>query len=198
MKIDLQKIEKKTYEILGVRLFRILVFKLEKAIHHRDRGKNINYHISNYEPGSLDAFIKYLFYNGAIHVRNILYFAIYIVLRIVWGRGVAWFDIVLLLFAIKDAYCIMLQRYNYIRINERRSRLEQKRRIRRQQKADQLKNSFSNNYDSSYVSEDLEVIRAMKLRISKGGSIVISESERKTLQRIVNALHNETQEKEEN
>lgn len=198
MKIDLQIIEKKTYEILGVRLFRILVFKLEKAIHHRDKGKNINYHISNYEPGSLDAFIKYLFYNGAIHVRNILYFAIYVSIRLIWGHELHWFDVVLLFLAVKDVYCVMLQRYNYIRINERRKRLEEKRKIRLQQKIDRFQNIFADHYDSNFAAEDLEIIRSMKQRIAKGGSIVISDRDQKTLQRLVNALHNETQEKEDN
>ena len=191
MKFDLHKIEKKTYEILGVRLFRILVFKLEKAIHHRDKGKNVNYHISNYEPGSLDAFIKYLFYNGAIHVRNILYFAIYVLIRLIWGHGLRWFDVILFILAVKDLYCVMLQRYNYIRINERKKRLEEKRKIRLQKKIEYAQSSFATHYDASFAAEDLEVIRSMKQRIAKGGTIIISDKEQKTLQRVWGALNPE-------
>ena len=186
--ISFQKIEKKLYEILGVRFFRVLVFKLEKAIHHRDKRKNTNYHIANYEPSSLDAFIKYLFYNGAIHARNILYFAIYVLFRLIWGQELDWFDVIMFVFAVKDIYCVMLQRYNYIRINERKKRLEEKRKSRLQKKFDRLQNPFCDQYDTNFAVEDLEVIRAMKQKIAKGGSIVISDREQKTLQRIVDAL----------
>lgn len=37
--------EEKIYELLGIKLFKKAVFKLEKIIHRKDKGKNINYHI---------------------------------------------------------------------------------------------------------------------------------------------------------
>ena len=52
--------------------FRKLVFALQRLIHRKDKGHNINYHIPHQDIESFDAFDKYLFYNGAIHVRNIL------------------------------------------------------------------------------------------------------------------------------
>lgn len=180
--------EKKLYEALGVRLFQTLVFKLEKVVHYRDKGTNINYHISKYESSALDDFVKYLFYNGAIHVRNVAYFAVYVVLRLVFRTGVRWYDIVLLLFAVKDVYCVMLQRYNYIRIDERRCCLEQKRKKQLQRTFDTMKSVFAECYDHRYAAEDLAVIRSLKQRIQDGGTIAIQENERKTLQRILNSL----------
>ena len=42
-----QKFEVKIYELLGIKLFKKAVFKLEKIIHRKDGKKNINYHIKN-------------------------------------------------------------------------------------------------------------------------------------------------------
>ena len=39
------KIEKKIYELLGIKVFRKLVFMLEKFLHIKDKKKNINYHL---------------------------------------------------------------------------------------------------------------------------------------------------------
>lgn len=188
MKNKLYGFEKKLYEALGVRCFRILVFKLEKFIHYRDKGTNINYHISKYEPSALEDFVKYLFYNGAIHVRNVAYFAVYVVLRLVLGTGIRWYDIVLFLFAVKDIYCVMLQRYNYIRIYERKCRLEQRIKAQLQRRFDTMQGVFVECYDRRYIAEDLATIRSMKQRIQAGEMIVIQDAERKTLQRILSSV----------
>lgn len=190
MKNKLYSFEKKLYEALGVRCFRVLVFKLEKLIHYRDKGTNINYHISKYEPSALEDFVKYLFYNGAIHVRNVAYFAIYVILRLILGTDLRWYDIVLLLFAVKDVYCVMLQRYNYIRIYERKCRLEQRRKAQLQRTFDTMQGVFAECYDHRYTAEDLAVIRSMKERIRAGETIVIQDNEKNALQRIMNALQN--------
>ena len=119
--------ELRVYEVLGVREFRRLVFALEKLNHRRDHGRNVNYHVPRLGITGLDGVIKYFFYNGSIHVRNILYIAVYFAARLLIHRGFLWFDAVAILLLIKDVYCVMLQRYNYIRVMQRRERLEKRR-----------------------------------------------------------------------
>ena len=189
MNSNLQIHELKLYELLGIRLFRKMVFKLEKMIHHKDKGRNTNYHLTSFEADSLDTFIKFLFYNGAIHARNILYFVVYIFLHLLFHWHFYWFDLIFLLLAIKDVYCIMLQRYNYIRINERKKRIEQKKIVNIRINVTNSKVHFSENYDPAFLESDLAIIRNMKRRIENGDSIVISESEQETLKRITAALH---------
>lgn len=187
-------LEKKIYECLGVRFFRMLVFKLEKMVHYRDKGTNINYHIAKYEPSALEDFVKYLFYNGAIHVRNIAFFVVYVILRAVFGRSIGWYDIALLILAVKDAYCVMLQRYNYIRLYERRCRLEQRRKSRMERAVREIRNGFHEHYECTHAAEDLAVIRSMKQRLRNGETVVIREYEQKAIDRIMDALQNSKEE----
>ncbi len=55
--------EQRVYEMLGIKFFRKLVFRLERLIHKNDHGRNTNYHIASFEVTETEAFIKYLFYN---------------------------------------------------------------------------------------------------------------------------------------
>ena len=183
VKLHSQQIEQRFYEFLGVKLFRVLVFKLEKAIHRRDKRKNINYHIASYEPQSVDKFIKYLFYNGAIHVRNIIMLLAFFAIRYGLYRAVSPFDIIPLLFFLKDCYCVMLQRYNYLRIKTRLARLQEKRDLRIKRKASQITAMLS--YDEEETrQQDLLFVQQMIRNIQEGQSIVLSESETETLYRL--------------
>lgn len=112
-----KKLELKIYEFLGVKQFKKAVFMLEKIIHKRDKGKNINYHIKNSnDRESVDSFKKYLYYNGFIHTKNLITGIPIIVFAILCGQNLL-FLIPLILFLIKDVYCVMLQRYNWLKIS---------------------------------------------------------------------------------
>lgn len=120
-----QEIEKKVYELLGVKQFRKAAFKLEKIVHRKDKGKNTNYHIQKDEVNSLGEFKKYLYYNGTIHTSNLI-------------KGIPLLTLMFLLdfktlsiiglsaWLLKDAYCVMLQRYNWIKLSEKEESLKLK------------------------------------------------------------------------
>jgi len=118
-----ENLELKIYEFLGVKQFRKLVFLLEKIIHHKDKGKNINYHVKGLTVDELENFKKYLYYNGFIHVKNSIFVSLTIIAVLLF------FDKLLLIYLIpsliKNIYCVMLQRYNYIRISQRVQKKEQ-------------------------------------------------------------------------
>ena len=111
------KIEKKIYELLGIKVFRKLVFMLEKFLHIKDKKKNINYHLKQKNLSSLQDFKKYLFYNGSIHIKNLIRGIIIIPIMLLFSINTI-FIISLIALLIKDIYCVMLQRYNWIRICE--------------------------------------------------------------------------------
>lgn len=120
-----QEIEKKVYELLGVKQFRKAAFKLEKIVHRKDKGKNTNYHIQKDEVNSLGEFKKYLYYNGTIHTSNLI-------------KGIPLLTLMFLLnfktlsiiglsaWLLKDAYCVMLQRYNWIKLSEKENLINKK------------------------------------------------------------------------
>ena len=140
-----EDLELKIYKALGVKYFRNLAFKLEKLIHIKDKKKNINYHINDCKDlVSIDKFKKYLYYNGFIHVKNLIFGSVGLALMIILNASVVpVIDLSTLL--LKDAYCVMLQRYNWIRI----TRHEEKLKARERKRIDKVKS----NIDKEKVEE---------------------------------------------
>lgn len=120
-----QKIEKRVYELLGVNLFRKAAFKLEKIVHRKDKGKNTNYHIQKNEVDSLGEFKKYLYYNGTIHTSNLIKGIPILALMFIFNFKILSI-ITLSAWLLKDAYCVMLQRYNWIKLSEKEELLKTK------------------------------------------------------------------------
>ena len=111
-----EEMEMKLYECLGVRQFQNLVFKLEKVIHFKDKGKNINYHVKSGSIDELKEFQKYLYFNGFIHVRNNIGLVAFTIVQQMFFSD--WFLLYTIPSMLKNTYCVMLQRYNYLRINK--------------------------------------------------------------------------------
>lgn len=140
-----EDLELKIYKALGVKYFRNLAFKLEKLIHIKDKKKNINYHINDCKDlVSIDKFKKYLYYNGFIHVKNLIFGSVGLTLMIILNASVVPV-IALSTLLLKDAYCVMLQRYNWIRI----TRHEEKLKARERKRIDKVKS----NIDKEKVEE---------------------------------------------
>ena len=124
MKKKNKNLELKIYEILGVKIFRKLVMKLLYFCAYpyfillkipKEKRKKILYNTpSNYfmKKGNalqdLKDFKKQLYFNAGIHIIVLI-----IILTILYTN--IFVDIP---FIILNLYCIMLQRYNYIRINQ--------------------------------------------------------------------------------
>lgn len=133
-----EDLELKIYKTLGVKHFRNLAFKLEKLIHIKDKKKNINYHINDCKDlVSVDKFKKYLYYNGFIHVKNLIFGSVGLALMIILNASIVPV-IALSTLLLKDAYCVMLQRYNWIRI----TRHEEKLKARERKRIDKVKASI--------------------------------------------------------
>ena len=175
--------ETQLYERLGVKLFRVLVFRLEKFIHRKDSGRNINYHVSSFDGHAVEGFIKYLFYNGAIHVRNIMFFVGLFAVRYGIFQSISAVDILLWSLFVKDIYCVMLQRYNYLRIKHRIDRLAEKEQVRIERKAANLSkaNPYKNRED---LQKDLLFVHTMQKRFCERECFFIGEEEIHALKRL--------------
>ena len=191
-----KKLELKIYEFLGVKQFKKAVFMLEKIIHKRDKGKNINYHIKNSnDRESVDSFKKYLYYNGFIHTKNLITGIPIIVFAILCGQNLL-FLIPLILFLINDVYCVMLQRYNWLKISEFEKKLE----IRDEKKIDLSQKNFAKkeikikmiekDVSSDIMIEKLQLLRSYLLEKSNDmctidNNFVDMVNESKTKKRIL-------------
>ncbi len=166
-----QKFEVKIYELLGIKLFKKAVFKLEKIIHRKDGKKNINYHIKNSnDMESVDNFKKFLYYNGAIHTKNLIFDIPVIILMIVFRYNLILI-VPIMLWLIKDIYCIMLQRYNWLKINcfEEKLQVRKNKRIeRRVEEIDKEKikvNLEQKEIDKNELVAELEKMRNYLMKI---------------------------------
>lgn len=126
-----EKKELKVYELLGIKTFRKMVFKFcriiatpftllipkEERKKFLDELKIINYNIGGYSSKNLHAFKKYLFLNSAIHVFALLY-CIPAFLKVIGGTASFFMSIIIPILIVINSYCIILQRYNYIRIKQ--------------------------------------------------------------------------------
>lgn len=133
------KVETKIYELLGIKKFKKAVFKLEKIIHRKDKGKNINYHVKDSRSKeSVNSFKKFLYYNGIIHIKNLLIGIPSITIMALLNVKLI-FLIPYAIFLLKDVYCVMLQRYNWIKINEFEEKLNSRQQKMIKKETEQLK-----------------------------------------------------------
>ena len=112
-----EKIELSIYEFLGVEWFKKQTLNLEKIIHRKDKGYNINYHPKTNDLNGLKEYLKFLYYNGAIHVKNSIIYTIIIMISFLSPiHGFVLINIFSVPLLIVNLYCVMLQRYTGIRI----------------------------------------------------------------------------------
>ena len=124
-------LEIKIYELLGIKKFRKMAFILRDTLMYlptikmsKERRKNILYNsYSNYNIGknkdyeSIKKYKKMLFINSGIHTFYLLKY----ISAMVAGTNV---DEIVILWLLLNTYCIMLQRYNHIRINSLLKKME--------------------------------------------------------------------------
>lgn len=160
-----QKFEAKIYELLGIKLFKKAVFKLEKIIHRKDGKKNINYHIKNSnDMESVDNFKKFLYYNGAIHTKNLIFDIPVIILMIVFRYNLILI-VPIMLWLIKDIYCIMLQRYNWLKINGFEEKLQVRKNKRIERRVEEIdKEKIKVNLEQKEIDKNELVAELEKMR----------------------------------
>lgn len=119
-----QKTEQKLYRLLGVNQYRKFIIRVKKT-YDAWRGKpdTDNYFLKDFSEESI-AFLKsQLIKNAKIHSVGVL-----VCLPILLFAGRPWVQVLALLILLHNLYCVMIQRYNVIRINPL---LEKKRKMKR-------------------------------------------------------------------
>lgn len=167
----MDNIEMKIYEILGVKEFKKMAFYLRDSIFHliffkinkEKRNEMLYNNPSNYimkkGHGLQDVkdFKKKLFFNFSIHFLSLI-MCLTNFLMIIKGNSSILFIITNVLCSIINIYCIMLQRYNYIRLNQ----ILKRGKIREQKQKDilceKLKNEISNDLVHKIVNKKNEEI----------------------------------------
>lgn len=126
-----RNIEMKIYELLGVKVFRKIAFTFRDIIvtpllitKSKEERKNFLYNTaSNYCLGKVKSledvkrFKKQIFINTKIHIYGLLAL-MPLFPKIINGTATLFTTIVAPIYAVLNIYCLMLQRYNNIRINQ--------------------------------------------------------------------------------
>ena len=112
----LEALELKIFRFAGVKLFREVVFCLERVKHGKSNRKNENYHPFSFDVITLEKFTGFLLYNGLLHVISLLFVGAYIALSIAFDIRNTILDVILAVFLLLDIYCIALQRNSYLKV----------------------------------------------------------------------------------
>lgn len=176
-----ERIECRLYEIAGVRVFRAFVFRLEKLIHRRDKGQNVNYHIDDYGSKAPTDFKKYLALNAAIHIRNAVFLSAVLVLCMLLPSKytAAAYGAALLL--VKDLYCIMLQRYNFLRIAAAERRIAARRENVIRGRADRVCAYCAENNVVFENSAAEEIVEKLLHAVENGENIFVCDEDAEAL-----------------
>ena len=191
----INELEIKLYEMIGVRFFQSLVFSLERFIHRRDRGFNQNYHFSKNDKTTMVGFHKYLFYNAAIHVRNIFIIIFIFVVKYILKR-LYWIDILLILLLLKDLYCVMLQRYNYLRIQKVNELNQQRREKRINQKYKQFLKISSEQFSKSESEEMLKLVRKIIDGFDNNNIVDITSDDEQHMKKMIKIMKSQYKEED--
>lgn len=126
-----KNIEMKFYELLGIKVFKKMAFFIRDIVTlpltfkmpKEERKKSLYNTASNYNIGkeksfeNIKKFKKQLFKNAGIHIFALLAFLPSFI-KIILGTASLSTTIIVLPAMVMNIYCIMLQRYNCIRINQ--------------------------------------------------------------------------------
>lgn len=123
----LNRIELRVYELLGIRLFRKAILLFEKIRHLRDGDRNENYHPKNTSLTTIESFSGYLVYNFLFHIVSIALVIVYFAITIAMQVHYLGIDIVMYIVVVFDLYCLILQRYIYLKFKLHSTKAREKR-----------------------------------------------------------------------
>lgn len=127
MPSKLNRIELRVYELLGIRLFRKAILLFEKIRHLRDGDRNENYHPKNTSLTKMESFSGYLIYNSLFHIVSIALVIVYFIITIAMQLHYLGIDILMYIVVVFDLYCLMLQRYIYLKFKLHGIKVREKR-----------------------------------------------------------------------
>lgn len=182
-------LELKIYNKIGVLIFRQFILKYEAFRHRKDGLKNKNYHIENYTPESVDRFVGYLVYNSVLHIISILFTVLYFVVK--WCAVPKWniMDVVMCFITIFNIYCIMLQRYNYLRMHtlSTQHHIYQEKQIMKQ--VETILEKFPTDYTLDQMKMDAKVLADMRESIVGARDYFVTEDQIESFNRMAGLMN---------
>ena len=166
--------ERRLYEFFGIRLFRKMALGIERFRHRKSNSKNINYHLNGNSVDSVRNFTGYLLYNVVCHGISLAFVVIYF--AIMWTVGVEYIvlDILMCILLLINLYCIMLQRYTFIKTQRFIERQIDAKNNRIAYKIERLSHQIEQR-DYTELQKEFLLIGRIKESIHNGTECVIEE-----------------------
>lgn len=158
------------YRSLGIRKFRDLTFRLERWKHRKDALRNSNYHLQQLSYRGAQRHYMYLSYNALIHLTGLVMAIMLILLRRTTGYRWTVADWGLSAAILTNIYCILLQRYNALRIRKYRCILCSRIKKREEKNAAVLREKLSEDAEEAVVRRDIEWISGAAQAIEESGT----------------------------
>lgn len=178
-----EKLELRIYRLLGIVPFKRLLLRIEK-IKHRNKGtNNDNYHPSKLTPSSLIAFRGYLQYNALLHVVSIFFVVLYFVISSCAHISLWWLACLAWLVLVVDLYCIILQRYSYLRAKRVLARCSFVETQISERTVAQLQKRIM-HFTLEELRDDLSFLNNLHLCSLSGETCIVSAGDTDTLKRL--------------
>lgn len=168
---ELRNIEKKLYETIGIKTFRKMAFCLYKILampiliflSKEDRQEYLtlpnNY---NMKKGNgiqdLKDFKKWLLFNASFHTWG-LYRCIKHITAMILGSTAIGYQILMIMPILINVYCILLQRYNLIRIHEAEEKYERLQELR-YKRMEKIIRKSENELSVERINELIDLLNA--------------------------------------
>lgn len=181
-------IEIKIYSLLGIAKFRKVVLWFERLKHRKDCGQNENYHPQDTSCTTLRRFSGYLIYNSLFHVVSLLLIAIYFIVTrsIIVENTVV--DIIMVVVVVFDVYCLMLQRYIYLRFQHHIAKKQQTLFSARERQITDVLGRLENK-SAEDIDEETIFLEGLKAKVLSGKDVVLAGDVEETLVNIANSLN---------
>ena len=178
------KTELKIYRILGIESFRHFLFRLEKSRHRKDGRVNSNYHLKKGYAGRIQSFFPFLLYNSFIHILGLFVGILYLVVRIfIIPRNFFWADFIIIVTSILNLYCLLLQRYSFLRIKNAALRERERREDRIQRKLQLADPTGLSVYGREVLEGDMALLKELKQTVENRRSFIFQTTHNPSLER---------------
>lgn len=175
------------YEAIGIRVFRKMLFSIEAARHRKDGRTNRNYHFRDASTSSLQYHKGYLLYNAFLHIVSIAFIAIYYLIASLAGYNNAILNVLMVILFLINLYCILLQRYVFLRIRfclYTRAKKE----FLKEAEAVKIIASRLETQDRQTLFIDYEILKTLKESITSGTMCYLDDADAVSLRRIAETI----------
>lgn len=172
--------ETRLYEFLGIKLFKKIILLFERVRHLHDNKQNENYHIHSTSVSALRRFSGYLIYNSIFHIASLFLIAVYFTMTRCFFIKNFVFDIIAIIVIVLNLYCLIMQRYTYIKIKKQICK-KQQRNLTSKNKCAVCTEELFHDKSPETLSTEFAFLQKMKSDILSEKNIVWDADSEKTL-----------------